>query len=251
MMKTMVAPPDDCFSCSARPVHSYEKPGGRVASASFFHAGDGLTGRDARRRLALQLSRGEQVVANDPRRTGILPQGRDRADRHHGAGGRTGLQVGDVGDVVTRRRLRLRRHPEGAAQEVEVVDVGRAQIDPQRVEHVGRLDPHHQRLVTIDVGGDARRTGVVGREDLLHLIRRLGGGAHHGEGRAFQRAIARAGGVLHHHLEAVAVAQTLNRGRGDDEDLASSMPMVAPVMAPARAAAPSSPSCARRRRPGG
>ena len=63
----------------------------------------------------------------------------------------------------------LRDHPEGAAEQVEVVDVGRAEIDLQRGEHVGHVDAEHLRLGAVDVEIELRRRGLEQRE---HLRRR-------------------------------------------------------------------------------
>ncbi len=183
-----------------------------------FHRGDGVAGGHARRRFTLQFRSREQVVADHARRAGIVGQGRHRTDRHHPARGRTDLQVGDVGQLVAIGGLGLGGHAEGAAQEVEVVDVGRAEVGAQGAEHGRGLDPHQQGLVAVDIGGDARRAGVVEAEHLLHLLRRLGGRAHHGEGRAFQSLEAGAGTVLDHHLEARAGAHALNRRGRQHED---------------------------------
>ena len=61
----------------------------------------------------------------------------------------------------------LQRHAEGAAEQVEVVDVERAQIDLQRVEHVGQVEPEQLRLVAVEVVVELRRRGAERREQLL------------------------------------------------------------------------------------
>ena len=72
---------------------------------------------------------------------------------------------GDVFGLEAKRRIGLRGDAERAAEEVEVVDVRRAQVDLERVEHVGRFDAEHLGLRAIDVGVDLRRAGAEERED--------------------------------------------------------------------------------------
>ena len=56
--------------------------------------------------------------------------------------------------IVARRRLRLGGHPEGPAEQVEVVDVGRAEIGAERLVDLRRLDAEQLRPVAVDVGLD-------------------------------------------------------------------------------------------------
>jgi hypothetical protein len=68
--------------------------------------------------------------------------------------------------VVAERRVGLRGHAVGAAEQVEVVDEGGAEIDLQRLEHALGRHAEHVGLVAVDVGEDARRAGVEQGEDL-------------------------------------------------------------------------------------
>ena len=65
-----------------------------------------------------------------------------------------------------KRRIGLRGHAVGAAEQVEVVDIGRPEIDLQRLEHPLRRDTEHVGLGAVDVGEDARRRGVEERVDV-------------------------------------------------------------------------------------
>ena len=60
---------------------------------------------------------------------------------------------------------------EGAAEQVEVVDVGRAEIDLQRGEHVRHVDAEQLRLGAVDVEIELRRRGLEQREHLLQARR--------------------------------------------------------------------------------
>ena len=68
-----------------------------------------------------------------------------------------------VGAVVAGR---LRHHAIGAAEQVEVVDVGRAEIDLQRGEHVGNIDAEQLRLGAVDIEIELRRRVFEQRIDL-------------------------------------------------------------------------------------
>src|SRR3546814_17155378 len=73
-------------------------------------------------------------------RAAVLANGRDGGEGHHLPARRADLETADVRAVVARGRLRLGRHAEGAAEQVEVVDIGRAQISAERFENLRRLE---------------------------------------------------------------------------------------------------------------
>ena len=64
------------------------------------------------------------------------------------------------------RIVGLRHHLIGAAEQVEVVDVGRAHVDRQRVEHARDRHPQQLRLGAVDIGVDLRRMRVEEGEGL-------------------------------------------------------------------------------------
>ncbi|KAG1242909.1 hypothetical protein G6F65_022751 [Rhizopus arrhizus] len=68
----------------------------------------------ARRRVSVDLDRGEQVVAHDPKRPRFALERGDRADGHHGAAIGTRLKIGNVGFAVALALLGLGNHPERA-----------------------------------------------------------------------------------------------------------------------------------------
>ena len=147
---------------------------------------------------------------------GLVLEGRDRADRHHRAAVRARLQLGDVARVVAVRGVGLSGHAIGAAEQVEVVDVGRSEIDLQRLEHALRRNAEHVGLGAVDVRPDPRRRRVVEREDVGErrvLVRR----ADQLAGRLLQRLVAHVAAVLDDHAIAAAVADALDDGRRDDE----------------------------------
>ena len=73
-----------------------------------------------------------------------------------------------------KRAIGLRRHAIGAAEHVEVVDVGRAHVDPQRLEDVGHRHAQHLRLDAIDIDEDLRRAGRERRERVDDAGRSVG-----------------------------------------------------------------------------
>ena len=68
----------------------------------------------------------------------------------------------------------LGAHLVDAAEGVEVVDVGGAEIDLQRLEDVGDRHVQHARLGAVDLQIDLRRVGREGREHAgeLRILRR-------------------------------------------------------------------------------
>ena len=116
------------------------------------------------------------------------------------------LQPADIVEVAAETAIGLGDDFVGAAEEVEVVHVLRAEIELQRVEHVGGGDADLLGLLAIDVGVDRGRAGGEQRE-------------HAGEvGIAVGRARERLGGVrerlrpetaaiLQHHLEAAGICR--------------------------------------------
>ena len=106
----------------------------------------------------------------------------------------------------------LRHDAEGAAEQVEVVDVGRADIDLQRVEHVLHVDAEQLRLGAVDIEIDLRRRGLEQREHLREAGR-LVGARQQSAVRFAQRLRAVAGAILDHHAEAAGSADAAHRRR--------------------------------------
>ena len=106
----------------------------------------------------------------------------------------------------------LRHHPEGAAEQVEVVDIGRAEIDLQRGEDIGHVDAEQLRLGAVDIEIELRRRGLEQAEHLLQAGR-LRRPAHHGVGRALQGLRPPPGAILDHHAEAAGIADAAHRRR--------------------------------------
>ncbi len=71
----------------------------------------------------------------------------------------------------------LGAHLVDAAEGVEVVDIGRAEIDLQRLEDVGDRHVEHARLGAVDLEKDLRARGREGGEDAGQL-RRVRRAAH-------------------------------------------------------------------------
>ena len=182
------------------------------------HLADRIAGRNAGRGQPLKLGGGEEVVASDSHGAAALAERRDGRQGHHLPARRADLEPADIRQRVARRWLRLGDDPEGTAEQVEIVDVGRAEIGTERAVDLARLDPEQLGAITVDVRLDARAAGVEQREDLGDLLR-LGGGTHHREGRALKRREAGVRSILDLHREAAAVTEALDGGRRQEEDL--------------------------------
>ena len=164
----------------------------------------------------LHLGGGIEIVARHAIGAGRVAEGRDRADRHHVAGDVARLQVGDVAQRQAVGIVGLRRHAIGAAEDVEVVDEGRAHVDRQRLEDARDRHAELLGLGAVDVGVDLRASRVEQREGLGEAGR-LAGRAGERPCRALERRQAAAGAILHVALEAAAGADAGHRGRLEHE----------------------------------
>ena len=112
----------------------------------------------------------------------------------------------------------LGRHPVGAAEIVEVVDVGRAEIDLQRLEHPVGRHAEHLGAHPVDVGIDLGRARVEQREDAGQAGRpgwrrpTISCVAASSAGRPRPRL------SCDHHLEAAGGADAAHRRRRDHDD---------------------------------
>ena len=166
---------------------------------------------------ALDLGRRIEIVARHPIGPADVAEGRDRAERHHRALVAARLQPADLAQLLAERSIGLGRDPEGAAEQVEVVDVDRADIDLERFEHLLGRDAEHLRLHPVDVGVDLGRAGVEQREHVEQAGGLVGGGDQR-LGRRLERLEPAAAAVLDHHLEAAGGADAAHRRRHDHDD---------------------------------
>jgi hypothetical protein len=67
-------------------------------------------------------------------------------------------------DLVAERRVGLRRHPVSPAEIVEIVHIGRTEIDLQRLEHAVCRNLEHLGAHPIDIGIDLGCPRVEQRE---------------------------------------------------------------------------------------
>ena len=110
----------------------------------------------------------------------------------------------------------LRVHAPGATEQVEVVDVGRAEIDLQRLEQVRQRHALRLRLDAIDLQVELRHVGLVAGERKAHARR-----SHHGalqrRDRFLESAEADARAILDEQRIAGAGAEAENRRWIDHE----------------------------------
>src|SRR5690606_6496012 len=120
---------------------------------------------DAGRGVALHGHRYVHVVALNERRAGDIADLDQRAERHQLAAGGAHLQLQYVLAVDAELLVGLRLHLVDAAEGVEIVDVGSAEIDRQRLEDLRDLDVQHTRLVAVDRQEELRARCGEGGED--------------------------------------------------------------------------------------
>ena len=175
------------------------------------HGGDTLPRGVAALQGHLHFGRRIEIVAGDTVGTGDVLEGRDGADRHHLAAHAARLEVLDVAQGEAIGIVGLHGHAVGAAEDVEVVDVGRAHVGRQRLEDARDRHAELLGLGAVDVGEDLRRARIVEREG-LGQARRLSSRPCKRPRGAFQRCQAARRAILHVTLEAAAGADAGHRG---------------------------------------
>ena len=190
---------------------------GEPLGGEFFHSRQGIAGGVARQRAPLDLCGGIKIIARHAVRPGDVAELGDRADRHHLAFVVARLQIDDVADLVAEWRIGLGRYPVGPAQIIEVVDVGRAEIDLQGLKDAVGRDAEHLGAHTVDIGIDLWRPGVEQRKD-ADETGRLIGRRDNLLRRRLERRQSASTLILHHHLEAAGRADPTHRGRRDGDD---------------------------------
>src|SRR6476469_81977 len=122
------------------------------------------------------------------------------------------LQISDVLYPLAEVAIGLRIDAPGAAKQVEVVDVRRAEIDLECLEQVGQRHALRLGLDAIDLDIKLWHVGLVANEGKAHAWR-----LHHRGlqrvGRLLERAVARARTVFDEQRIARALAETEDRWR--------------------------------------
>ena len=137
-----------------------------------------------------------------------------RAQRHHATGIVAHIKTRQIGRRGARILVGLQRHAEGAAEQVEVVDVERAEIDLQRGEDVRQIEPEQLGLVAVEIVIELRRRGAERGEELLRAdLRLLARFRDNGLRRLVERYAAAAGQILDLEFKAAGRAQARDRGR--------------------------------------
>ena len=171
----------------------------------------------ARRRLALQLGRRIEIVARDAVGAGDVAEIDHAAEHHHVAVGVAGAQPRQVGGSLRNGRSACAGDVIGAAEQVEVVDIGRAEIGLDRVVDGGDRHAELLRLDAVDVDEDLRRVGGERREHRGEpRVLARGGDKFVGRGRQQLRTAALA--ILDAHGEAAAGADAGHGRRRNDDD---------------------------------
>ena len=128
-------------------------------------------------------------------------------------------KVVDVARAQPKRRIGLRVDLEHAAEFVELLDIGGAEIGRERREHLIDRNVHGLRLGAIDIDAHLRRSGPEGGRHVLQRALRLRV-ADDGVGDALQLGEIRAAvAQLDLHGETAGIADALNRRRREQQDL--------------------------------
>jgi hypothetical protein len=160
----------------------------------------------------------KQIVARHPFWAGDLLERHQAAERHHLSFAAAHADLRHALRVQPVVAVGLGGHPVGAAEHVEVVDIGRAHEHAHGLEDVGDGHLQHLRLVAVDVDVDLRRRGLEGREHVDDAGRAVGLGDEllRDEGEFRRRHAER---VLQAHREAGRCAHAAHRRRDEYEGL--------------------------------
>ena len=183
-----------------------------------FHRQDRFSLAVPRGRCAVYGHRAKYVVALDEGRSLCRLDRDQRGQRHHVT--RLGAHVEGIHRIGPGSRvpLSLGRHPEGAPEKIEVVDVVAAEERLQGIEDIRDRNAELARPVAIDdvldlrhmvveLGGDPRQfLALVGLSDeLLNLVV-----------ESVERA---SGGIRQHEFEATGLTDARDRGRRHGDDI--------------------------------
>ena len=186
---------------------------------------DRLARTDAGRGGAVDRGGGIHVVSGEDQRPVLLADVGQGADGDHPSAGVAHLEAAHVVDLVAELRLGLNDHLPGPAEQVEVVDVERTEVDSHRVEEVFQRDVFRHALLPVHVH---ENLWDVGSEDGSHADKfPLGGGdflavdrafAEVGEelGLALQGLRAVVASVLDDDREPAGAADPAHRRRAED-----------------------------------
>jgi len=111
-----------------RSVHSNENPLGSVSSASFFMVLIAVVELVPGKRFALQLRGRIEIIARDAVGAGNVAEFHTLPSITMSPAAIAGAQPRQIGALLPERQVGLRGDVIGAAEQIEVVDVGRAEI---------------------------------------------------------------------------------------------------------------------------
>ena len=193
-------------------------PAGQVRIEDLLDRGLCFARAVARRRTAVDVGARITVEALDDVRTERLLDRDQRTEGDHLSGGVARLERKNVVHLRTERRIRLRHHTVSTAKSVEVIDIHRAQVDLQRLEHVGHLHALALGLEAIDVDVELRNVDLIAGEDTreTRVLVRLAERVLHGRIQRFGAAVL---AVLDVELEAAEHAEPDHGRRREHRDV--------------------------------
>ena len=193
------------------------KAGGQNFFGESFDRGERVARARTRCGLAAQVGGGKHVVARDLVGAAHFLHGRDRPERNNPALSIARLEQADVFGIQAELRVGLSRHAIGAAEEGEVVHVGRTEISLERAEDVAERHIHALRFDAIHFEPELRHVGAKCRE-VVRNSGRLVCFHHHGESLRLQFFEAGVAAILNEKAIAAGVANPGHRRRRKDRD---------------------------------
>ena len=171
-----------------------------------------LSRADAGQGAAADVGGVKQIVALDAVGAAGFFQPRDRAERDHFAAAVARLELRDRVGIDAELRFGLGVNLPGAAKQIEVVHVNRAEIGLQRLADIGHADAHAFGFLAIDLHTVLRDVRSIARDDRREFRVALGGVEQRAR-RAIQRRETGIVQVLHLQLETAGISQTAQRRR--------------------------------------
>ena len=142
-----------------------------------------------------------------------------RRQRHHAADIVAHVKAAEIRRIRARILLGLYGHPKRAAEQVEVVDIERAEENLQRAENVGQIEPEQFGFGPVEVVFELRCRRAVGRKHFVRIdLRLLFRLRDQRLRRLLERESAVVGQILELELETTGLTDAGDRRRVERDD---------------------------------